>query len=311
MSTATAWAVLCGTGLGLGLWSLVSLTPRLRAPRLVDRVAPYVLDVSPEAREFLRRRLVDPLPIIGSLLTPILAAAARSLSAWIGGTEVVAHRLQQSGTQKTVEQFRMEQLSWALVGFALGTVLLFLPALHAAPVTVRVVLPPVVAGAAAWGRDWLLQRAARQRLARISSELPTVLEFLTLSLSAGEGILDSLRRISVASSGELAREFAWVFADVHSGIPLADALRDLSRRIRLAPLTRAIEQVTGALERGSPLGEVLRAQAQDSRDESKRRLLEVAGKKEVAMMIPLVFLILPLTVIFAIFPGIFVLQSGF
>jgi tight adherence protein C len=71
-----------------------------------------------------------------------------------------------------------------------------------------------------------------------------------------------------------------------------------------------VEQVTGALERGTPLAEVLRAQAQDSRDEAKRELLEVAGKKEVAMLVPLVFLILPVTILFAIFPGIFVLQLG-
>jgi tight adherence protein C len=311
VNPTTAWAVLCGTGLGLGLWSLVSLAPRLHSPRLVDRVAPYVLDVSPQAREFLRRKSVDPLPVLGSLLTPILGAVARTLSSAIGGTDVVAQRLEQSGTRKMVEQFRTEQVVWALVGLALGIVLLVLPALRTAPLSVQVTVPLVAAGACAWGRDWWLQRSARLRLSRISSELPTVLEFLTLSLSAGEGILDSLRRISMASSGELAREFSRVSADVHSGVPLAEALGDLSRRIRLAPLTRALEQVTAALERGSPLGEVLRAQAQDSRDETKRRLLEVAGKKEVAMMVPLVFLILPLTVIFAIFPGIFVLQSGF
>lgn len=311
MSAATSWAVFWGTGLGLGLWSLVSLAPRFRTPRLIDRVAPYVLDVSPQAREFVRRRSVDPLPILGSLLTPILGATARRFSTAIGGSDVVARRLQQAGTSKTVEQFRMEQLWWALVGFVLGTVLLVLPALHTAPPTVQVVFPLVAAGACAWARDWALQRSVRSRLSRIASELPTVLEFLTLSLSAGEGILDSLRRISRASSGELAREFARVFADVHAGVSLDDALAEMSGRIRLAPLTRALEQVTGALERGSPLGEVLRAQAQDSRDETKRNLLEVAGKKEVAMMIPLVFLILPLTVIFAIFPGIFVLQSGF
>ncbi|MDQ1581930.1 MAG: tight adherence protein, partial [Microbacteriaceae bacterium] len=67
----------------------------------------------------------------------------------------------------------------------------------------------------------------------------------------------------------------------------------------------------GALERGTPLAEVLRAQAQDARDETKRALIELAGKKEVAMLVPLVFLILPVTVLFAIFPGIFVLQAGF
>ena len=73
----------------------------------------------------------------------------------------------------------------------------------------------------------------------------------------------------------------------------------------------SLEQIVGALERGTPLVEVLRAQAQDSRDVAKRDLLETAGKKEVAMMIPLVFLILPMTIVFAIWPGIFVLQVGF
>ena len=69
--------------------------------------------------------------------------------------------------------------------------------------------------------------------------------------------------------------------------------------------------LSAALERGSPLAEVLRAQAQDARDEAKRTLLEIAGKKEVAMLVPLVFLILPLSILFAIYPGVFVLQSGF
>jgi len=68
--------------------------------------------------------------------------------------------------------------------------------------------------------------------------------------------------------------------------------------------------VTGALDRGTPIVEVLRAQAQDSRDEAKRQLLELAGKKEVAMLVPVVFLILPITIAFAIFPGILVLQMG-
>jgi tight adherence protein C len=79
----------------------------------------------------------------------------------------------------------------------------------------------------------------------------------------------------------------------------------------MPPLTRAIEQITGALERGTPLAEVLRAQAQDAREGAKRELLETSGKKEVAMMVPLVFLILPITIAIAIFPGLFVLQLGF
>jgi tight adherence protein C len=174
-----------------------------------------------------------------------------------------------------------------------------------------VTLPLTGAFAGAIARDTLLKRTARSRLARISAELPTVLEFMSLSLSAGEGILDSIQRVGRVGSGELSREFRSVVSSVHTGIPLAFALAELAGRVDLPALTRCVEQLTAALERGAPLAEVLRAQAQDARDEAKRSLLEVAGKKEVAMLVPLVFLILPLSVLFAIFPGIFVLQAGF
>ena len=37
-----------GALLGLGLWLIVSTVPRLGRPRLVERVAPYVADLSAE-----------------------------------------------------------------------------------------------------------------------------------------------------------------------------------------------------------------------------------------------------------------------
>jgi tight adherence protein C len=43
-----------------------------------------------------------------------------------------------------------------------------------------------------------------------------------------------------------------------------------------------------AIERGTPLAEVLRAQAADVREYSKRSLLEAGGKKELQMMAPLI-----------------------
>ncbi|MDP9028192.1 MAG: type II secretion system F family protein, partial [Actinomycetota bacterium] len=170
----------------------------------------------------------------------------------------------------------------------------------------------LVAGAAGLlAPEQLLARAARLRLARISTELPTVLEFLTLSLSAGEGILDALKRVARLGNGELSRELGRVVAEINTGVPLADALQRASATVALPTLTRTVDQLLGALDRGTPLVEVLRAQAQDSRDETKRALLESAGKKEVTMLVPLVFLILPVTIVFAIFPGILVLQLGF
>jgi len=311
VTPALAWAVVCGATLGLGLWAIVSVTPRLSRPRLVDRVAPYVLDVSQGARDLVARRPADPLPVLGLVFAPIVEGLRRGLGVLLGGPDATAHRLRQAGSPLTVERFRGRQLFWGTVGAGVG-VLAAIAAVRATalPLVAQLGIVVIFAASGVALRDYALQRAARARLARMASELPTVLEFLTLSLSAGEGILDATRRISRISQGELAGELGRAIADVNTGLPFADSLVAVARDLDLPPFTRFVEQVVGALDRGTPIVEVLRAQAQDSRDDAKRQLLELAGKKEVAMLVPLVFLILPITVAFAIFPGILVLQTG-
>jgi tight adherence protein C len=39
------------------------------------------------------------------------------------------------------------------------------------------------------------------------------------------------------------------------------------------------------------------------RESGRRQLLEAGGRKEIAMMVPVVFLVMPVTVVFALFPG--------
>jgi tight adherence protein C len=305
------WGVLCGLTLGLGLWSLAGLVPRLSRPRLANRVAPYLIDVSPGARELLRRRTIEPLPVFGALVAPLLDRLVSLLDAVLGGATTIALRLRQSASGLTIEQFRSRQLVWGVIGLGAGVVASALIArTQPTPVAIQLGIVGVVGALGVVLRDRLLRRVADARLARISGELPTVLEFLTLSLSAGEGILDALRRVVRVSHGELAAELSGVVGEVSAGRPLAEALDGLAAGLRLPAVTRVVEQITGALERGSPLAEVLRAQSEDARDEAKRGLLESAGKKEVAMLVPLVFLILPVTIVFAIFPGIAVLQMG-
>ena len=49
---------------------------------------------------------------------------------------------------------------------------------------------------------------------------------------------------------------------------------------------------------------MLHAQAADVREAGRRELIETAARKEVFMMVPVVFLVLPVTVLFAFFPGV-------
>lgn len=305
-------ALLAGLGLGTGLWLLVSLAPRLGRPRLTARLAPYLVDVSDEARALTTARRSDPLPVMGAVLAPLVEQGQRMLAATLGGDQVIRTRLRQSGSAVTLAGHRTRQLLGALLCAALGLALALAAAQNGAPLAVTAIAA-VAAGAVGGiaATDALLARAARRRSARIAEEFPTVVEFLALSVAAGESILEALRRVARTGSGELAGELDRVVQRAAAGQPLAAALAELRDDLALPAVGRLIDQVLAALDRGTPLAEVLRAHALDARDESKRLLLEAAGTREVAMLVPLVFLILPVTVLFAVFPGLLVLQLGF
>ncbi len=312
VTSAVALAVVLGIVLGLGLWTLAGLAPRLGASRLAERVAPYLLDVSAEARALRGRRAGEPGSALAAFAAPILARAGLGLARALGSETVVTRRLRQAGSGTTVAGFRARQLVWT-AGGALAGLLLVLVAGRAAAVSpaVGAVLATAAAASGLMLPERMLARRAGIRMRRIAAELPTVLEFLSLALSAGETVRHALRRVARVGTGELAGEIDRVMTDVDVGVPLTDALVRCASELELPALSRAVEQLVTALDRGSPLVEVFRAQAQDARDDAKRALLESAGRKEVAMLVPLVFLILPVTVVFALFPATLVLELGF
>ena len=151
-------------------------------------------------------------------------------------------------------------------------------------------------------------RKTRRRRALIDEQLPTVAELLAFAVAAGESTLAALDRIARSLDCALADEIATVVADVRAGHPLEAALHGMSQRVGSPSVTRFVDGLLVALERGTPLAEILRAQAADARADERRRLLELAGRKDVAMLVPVVFLILPTVVLVALFPGISALR---
>jgi tight adherence protein C len=76
----------------------------------------------------------------------------------------------------------------------------------------------------------------------------------------------------------------------------------------MPPVVRFVDGLVVAVERGTPLGDVRRAQAADVREQHKRDLIEAGGRREVLMLVPVVFLMLPVVVLFALYPGLFTLS---
>ena len=73
-------------------------------------------------------------------------------------------------------------------------------------------------------------------------------------------------------------------------------------------VARFVDGVIIAVERGTPLADVLRAQATDAREAARQHVIAEGGRREILMMIPVVFFVLPVTVVFAMYPGLGALQ---
>ncbi|WP_119697264.1 type II secretion system F family protein [Microbacterium halotolerans] len=309
--TAIALAVLLGGAFGAGLWTLLAVMPRWGAAPLDRRIAPYIRDVTDPAGTTLAGGASDPGTALAGVLHMLWQAAQTRASALWGGTDTIARRLERAGLAGDVAAFRGRQLAWGLVGGAVGGLIVVALAVAGRFAPPSILLPLLGAATGALGCDALLTARARSRSARIAEELPTVLEFLALCLAAGEGILDSIRRVSDLGGGELAAELRRVVVEVGTGAPLALALTDLARRTDVPALGRTVDHLVAAIDRGAPLAQALQAQASDSREEAKRSLIEQAGKREIGMLVVLVFAILPLSVVFALVPGITMLRVGF
>ncbi|MBZ2197538.1 type II secretion system F family protein [Occultella gossypii] len=304
--TGAALGLMFGVGLCLVLWRVSA-----RRVRLIDRVSPYLRDRPTTSRLLVTQQPITPFPTLERLLRPVVADAAR-LFERLGSSSVgIRGRLVRAGSSATVEQFRTEQVVWAALGLAAGLVAaLVLGVARGAgivPLTVLVLLCGI--GGALARDQWLSQQvSARER--RMVAEFPTVAELLALAVGAGEAPVAALDRVSRTTTGELSGEIGRTLAEVRSGIPLTQALDRMSARIALPSISRFTEGVATAVERGTPLADVLRAQAQDAREVGQRALMEEGGKREILMMIPVVFVLLPTSVLFAVFPGISVLRVG-
>ncbi|WP_275002699.1 type II secretion system F family protein [Promicromonospora iranensis] len=303
----TGWATGALAGLGVALGLLIVLDRlRSRAVTLDERLAPYL---RPRDATSTLLREVSRTSAVVRLLG--LHDVGARLERFGSPRDEIRRRLDRAGSAESVDHFRARQVVWTVTGLATGLGLALLLAATRGAAVVPLVALVVVAGACGYvACDQALTVRVRRREERLLAELPTIAELLALAVAAGESPPAALERVASTARGELAGEIRRMVAEVRAGAPVTTALTALADRSGLPPLSRFAEGVVVALERGTPLADVLRHQAHDVREAGRRALLEAGGRKEILMMVPVVFLVLPVTVVFAVFPSLATLRIG-
>lgn len=181
----------------------------------------------------------------------------------------------------------------------------------------------------------------RERVERLDLELPQYLEMFHILITSGMSVLSALKalRFGTSSMGDSSRRtgsrselqqrggpresrLPWIdsresmsecsgmravvgeiLKGVDQGLSIERALDQVVMRAGSEQLRRFADAVILGMERGSSMGQTLRNLINETRTQSKILVMERAGKAEIKLLIPVVFLILPISVIFAIWPS--------
>lgn len=307
MSTEFYWAAAAGLGLAAGLLLTFTGLPTFNRPQLSERVAPYVQAATTSRDPYQK----PALGAVAQIFTPVLTLIIKQLDSVSMDSEQLQRRLREARSRHSVTDYRLQQLACAAAA-AIAAIVVVVAAAAAGRSNWFFALTAVVVGAVlgVFLRNQALSSRIGRRRSRMITEFPTIAEMLALAVSAGDTAPGAVERISRSARGELALELSDLMSRVRAGRPFTAALRTSAQEVGVPQVGRFLDGVAVAVERGTPLAEVMRAQAADVREISKRDLMETAGRREIGMMVPVVFGILPTTVVFALFPGLSLLSIG-
>lgn len=154
----------------------------------------------------------------------------------------------------------------------------------------------------------LVKKRAADLRDRIEAQIADAADLVCVAVSSGESVRSALAVATTYCDGPLANELERVVARVASGEPLAQALADMERRVQRTGVAVFAGVLGQAHNRGTALASRLRALSKELRYQRTSKMVETMGRRQVLMIAPVVFLVLPTTLAFAALPGLYYLR---
>jgi tight adherence protein C len=153
----------------------------------------------------------------------------------------------------------------------------------------------------------------QERRKRVQNGLPSVIDLLSLGLSAGLDFPSALKQVvdkSSSSGDALIAELNLILKELQVGKTRKQALEQLAERVPCEAVREFVGAVCQAEERGNPLGQVLEIQAEASRQRRSTRAEEAASKASVKMLAPML-LIFAAILLLIVTPMVLSIQDSF
>jgi len=153
-------------------------------------------------------------------------------------------------------------------------------------------------------------RVTKKVQSQMELEFPSLVEVFSILISGGMSPSSALELVGEHSQGEFSKLLKPIIAEMKDGLSFASALDALTQVSDLKSVRRFADSLVIAVQRGTGLSDVVTRQVEEIRTAQRLRVLEKAGKAEIALMIPVVFLILPISILFALWPSYYGLSGA-
>lgn len=212
-------------------------------------------------------------------------------------------KIAQAGLKMAPETWHgIQLLSCAVVGILLGVLFLSAEGLDLA-FKVLFVVAGFVFG---WFMPGIfLWAKTNERREKIEKELPNTLELLTLSVRAGYPLTHGIKLVGQTETGELAKEFRTVDADVNLlGMDISLALERMQARCASDLVAGFCAAVIQAQRQGTSIARILDSQAKLARDTQYTRTMRKISTLSSKMSFIIIFAFLPPLFAILVVPGL-------
>jgi tight adherence protein C len=132
-----------------------------------------------------------------------------------------------------------------------------------------------------------LEKKAKKRLAEIKRRLPFAIDLMALMMEAGASFQDSMGTVVKESQGHpMAEELTHVLREIALGRTRSEAMLTLQNRLNDDDVTEIVFAVNKGEELGTPLGQILRNQAEQMRLKKSQWAEKASGEAQVNIVFP-------------------------
>ena len=140
-------------------------------------------------------------------------------------------------------------------------------------------------------------------------EIAELADLLALSQVAGRGPIQAFSEVEDSLSINLGELVRGVLLKNASGISFEKSLIAMGEAANNEAMLQLARSFQTAIDRGTPLAENLRSYSHELRARRKEQILLSASKKEISMLVPIVFVVLPTVLVIAIYPALQVIKN--